>query len=485
MVGTRSKNRRKPDKELKEESEDEHVHSYPPFNNKNNQEMSREELAVQRAREAFRSGKTRPLEFRKQQLKNLLRFFTERKAEIADSVKRDLGKSERGTELFEILGCEGEVHLALEQLSEWAAPRPVEKTLLTLSDQAYVRPEPLGVVLIIGAWNYPWAVTLQPLVGAIAAGNAAIIKPSEVSSNTAKTMEELLPQYLDKDLFPVVSGGVSETQELLRQRFDHIFYTGSSSVGRLVMEAAAVHLTPVTLELGGKSPCYVDRNCDLAVACRRITWGKFVNCGQTCIAPDYVLCEPSVQSRVVDEMRKCIKEFYTEQPLHFEDYGRIINHRHFDRIVGLMEGGCVALGGDCDKKNNYIAPTVLQDVSADSKVMQEEIFGPAIQFINDREKPLVIYVFSNDKKWDGLLQRKHTFDRLSHLRSCLIKSLRMESVNSMRYPPHTQRKMSWARLLMLKISLKTIRRVTLAGMLVGLATFVIQRFLLKPNQSRV
>ncbi|XP_072312196.1 aldehyde dehydrogenase family 3 member A2-like [Eucyclogobius newberryi] len=489
--------------------------------------MSREELAFQRARKAFRSGRTRPLEFRRQQLKNLLRFMTERKKEIADAVKKDLGKSERGTELFETLGCEGELHLALEHLSEWAAPRPVERTLLTLSDQAYVRPEPLGLVLIIGAWNYPWAVTLQPLVGAIAAGNAAVIKPSEVSSHSAKAMAELLPQYLDQDLFPVVPGGVGETQELLRQRWDHIFYTGSSSVGRLVMEAAAAHLTPVTLELGGKSPCYVHPDCDLSVACRRITWGKFVNCGQTCIAPDYVLCEPSVQSRVVDEMRKCIKEFYTENPQSFEDYGRIINQRHFQRIVGLMEGGTVALGGDCDEKDRYIGPTVLKDVSGDSTIMKEEIFGPvlpivpvsgldeAVQFITEREKPLVIYVFTQDKKviqkmisetssgallandclvhftvsalpfggvghsGMGCYKGKHTFERLSHMRSCLIKSLHLEPVNGVRYPPHTLRKVGWARLLLLQVSLRRVRRLTMLGLMAGLAAFVLRRFLLR------
>ncbi|XP_010767999.1 fatty aldehyde dehydrogenase-like, partial [Notothenia coriiceps] len=269
--------------------------------------MSREQLAVQRARKSFQTGKSKPLEYRIHQLKSLLRFITERRRDIADAVKKDLGKSANGTELFETLGLEGEIKLAIGKLAEWAAPRPVEKNLLTISDEVYVQPEPLGVVLIIGAWNYPWAITLQPLVAAIAAGNAAIIKPSEVSSNSSKVMEELLPQYLDKDLFPVVTGGVSETQELLKQRFDHVFYTGSSTVGRIVMEAAARHLTPVTLELGGKSPCYIDKNCDISMACRRITWGKFVNCGQTCIAPDFVLCEPSIQSRVVEEIKKCIK----------------------------------------------------------------------------------------------------------------------------------------------------------------------------------
>ncbi|XP_062241530.1 aldehyde dehydrogenase family 3 member A2-like [Platichthys flesus] len=488
--------------------------------------MSREQLVVQRARKSFQTGNTRRLEYRIHQLKGLLRFITERQKDIADSVKRDLGKSEHATDLFETVGLEGEIKLAIEKLAEWAAPRPVEKNLLTLLDEVYIQPEPLGVVLIIGAWNYPWAITLQPLVGAIAAGNAAVIKPSEVSSHSAKVMEELLPQYLDKDLYPVVTGGVSETQELLKQRFDHIFYTGNSTVGKLVMGAAARHLTPVTLELGGKNPCYIDKNCDLTIACRRITWGKFVNCGQTCIAPDYILCEPSIQDRVVEEIKKSIKEFYTDNPKTFEDYGRIINQRHFKRVMALMEGSTVAVGGESDESQCYIAPTVLKDVKETSKVMKEEIFGPllpiitvsnvdeAIQFINEREKPLVVYVFTHDNKLikrvrdetssGGLLANdclihftvsalpfggvgnsgmgcyhgKHSFEQLSHLRSCLITQLKLEGVNSMRYPPHTAKKLSWARFFLLKqVNVCRLRRMALLAIFTGLAAFLVQRFL--------
>ncbi|XP_068601209.1 aldehyde dehydrogenase family 3 member A2-like [Brachionichthys hirsutus] len=488
--------------------------------------MSREQLAVQRARRAFQTGRTKRLEFRIDQLKSLLRFISERRSNIADAVKRDMAKSENGTELFEMLGVEGEINMAVENLAQWAAPRPVEKNLLTVTDEVYIQPEPLGVVLIIGAWNYPWAVTLQPLVGAIAAGNAAVIKPSEVSAHSAKLMEELLPQYLDKDLYPVVTGGVPETQELLQQRFDHIFYTGSSTVGKLVMGAAARHLTPVTLEMGGKSPCYIDKKSDIPVACRRITWGKFVNCGQTCIAPDYILCEPSIQDRVVEEIRRSIKEFYTDDPKAFEDYGRIVNQQHFERVMALMEGSTVAVGGESDASQCYIAPTVLTDVTRESKVMKEEIFGPllpivpvsgveeAVRFINEGEKPLVVYVFSNDNKLIkrmiadtssgallandclvhftvtalpfggvgnsgmGCYHGRHTFDRLSHLRSCLIKQLKMEGVNRMRYPPHTAKKLSWARFLLLRrTNVSSVRRAVTVAMLVALAAFTVQRFL--------
>ncbi|XP_054598878.2 aldehyde dehydrogenase family 3 member A2 isoform X2 [Nothobranchius furzeri] len=486
--------------------------------------MSREQQVVDRTRRAFRTGRSRPLEFRIQQLKRLWSFIKERQEEICEALRRDLGKSELGSELYELLVLEAELKLAISRLAEWAAPRPVEKNLLTLTAEVYVKPEPLGVVLIIGTWNYPWPLTLLPLVGAIAAGNAAIIKPSEVSSNSSKVMEEHLCHYIDQDLYPVVAGGVQETQELLKQRFDHIFYTSSTAVGKLVMAAAAQHLTPVTLELGGKSPCYIDRNCDIATACRRITWGKFINCGQTCIAPDYILCESSIQTRVLEEIKKCIQEFFQGDPKNSSDYGRIINQRQFDRLVGLMEGSVVALGGDVDESQFYIGPTVLKNVTGDSRVMTEEIFGPllpivtvsgleeAIQFINDREKPLVLYVFSNDQK---LIQRvmsetssgallandcmvhfidnalpfggvghsglgryrgRHSFDQLSNLRSCMVKRLHLEGVNSMRYPPHTARRLGWARFFLLT-HINTLGLYFLLAMLAGLAALMVQTYL--------
>ncbi|KAM3601608.1 uncharacterized protein V6R79_015607 [Siganus canaliculatus] len=489
--------------------------------------MSREQQAVARARKAFETGRSKPLEYRYLQLKNLQRLFSERQKVIAEAIKKDLNKSEVGTELYETLGLEGEISLALKKLKEWASPRHVQKNLLTLSDTVYIKPEPLGVVLIIGAWNYPWAVTIQPLIGAIAAGNAAVIKPSEVCVHTAKVMEDLLPLYIDKELYPVVTGGVPETQELLRQRFDHIFYTGNSMVGKLVMEAAAKNLTPVVLELGGKSPCYIDRNCDISIACRRIAWGKYTNCGQTCIAPDYILCDPSIQDQVIAEVKKAIKDFYTDNPKTCPDYGRIINQRHFKRIMAMLEDSTVAVGGENDESDCYIAPTVLKNVKPEAKVMQEEIFGPllpvlsvssldeAIKFINKREKPLALYVFSQDDKvikrmteetssggmvandclvhfsvsslpfggvgnsGMGCYHGKFTFDQLSHLRGCLIKQLKMEGVNSMRYPPHTPKKLGWARFFILNnADLGWMGRVALFAILAVVFAVAVQRFLL-------
>ncbi|KAJ8342241.1 hypothetical protein SKAU_G00321690 [Synaphobranchus kaupii] len=438
---------------------------------------------VGRARAAFLSGRSRCLKFRVQQLKSLRRLFSEREAEIAAALKQDINKSQYDLQLYELIGIDGEIRLAIKRLAEWAAPRPVEKSLLTVTDRVYIQPEPLGVVLVIGAWNYPWAITILPLIGAIAAGNAAVVKPSDLSENSSNLLKELLPKYLDKELYPVVTGGVAETQELLKQRFDHIFYTGSPAVGKLVMEAAACHLTPVTLELGGKSPCYIDKDCDITIACRRITWGKFANCGQTCIAPDYVLCEPSIQDRVVEEIHRTLQEFYGDDPMTSPDYGRIINARHFKRVMALLEENEVAVGGQNNESQCYIAPTVLRDVKPDSKVMQEEIFGPllpivtvsgleeAISFINAREKPLALYVFSSRKRvikriiaetssggvtandvlmhytvpslpfggvgksGMGSYHGKHTFEQLSHMRSCLVKPLALESLNQVRYPP--------------------------------------------------
>nr|XP_033777339.1 aldehyde dehydrogenase family 3 member A2 isoform X2 [Geotrypetes seraphini] len=448
---------------------------------------------VERARAAFATGRTRPLEFRIRQLKALQKMLTEHGKEIAAAVQADLNKNEYVAYSYEILGVLGEISLMLEKLPEWTAPQPVKKTLITLPDDVYIHYEPLGVVLIIGAWNYPVALILQPLIGAIAAGNAAVLKPSEVSENTAKILEKFIPQYLDEELFPVVNGGIPETTALLEQRFDHILYTGNSSVGKIILAAAAKHLTPVTLELGGKSPCYIDKDCDIDTACRRITWGKFLNCGQTCIAPDYILCERSIQDQVLQKIKETLKEFYGDDVKKSSDYERIVNKNHYQRVLGLLEGQKIAHGGETDEATRFIAPTVLIDVNPESKIMQEEIFGPllpivtiadvdeAIGFINRREKPLALYVFSNNKKLikrmiaetssggitanDVLLQfvvaelpfggvghsgmgsyhGKHSFTTFSHKRSCLIKSLTMEGLNKIRYPPLNWKKVEWGK----------------------------------------
>uniref|UniRef100_A0A673I7N4 Aldehyde dehydrogenase n=1 Tax=Sinocyclocheilus rhinocerous TaxID=307959 RepID=A0A673I7N4_9TELE len=432
-----------------------------------------EKQVVDGLREVFQS-RSRPLQYRKQQHRALHRLITERQADIEQALKQDLNRNTYNTSLFEMISIENDIKLAESDMADWAAPRPVKKNLNTALDDVYIKPEPLGVVF-----------QLHTVFHFCCLGNAAVLKPSELSEHSARLMKELLPLYLDKEMYQVVTEGVLETQELLKQRFDHIFYTGSSTVGKLVMEAAARHLTPVTLELGGKSPCYVDKNCDIAVACRRITWGKFANCGQTCIAPDYILCEPSIQDRIVEEIQKTLLEFYQKDPKSSPDYCRIINTRHFDRALALMNECTIALGGESDRSKCYIAPTVLKDVLPHFKIMQEEIFGPllpmvtvnglseAINFINAREKPLALYVFSSDKmvikrmltetssggvtvndvlmhytvdtlpfggvgnSGMGRYHGRHTFDQLSHHRACLVKSFAMESLNDARYPPLT------------------------------------------------
>nr|XP_006641125.1 PREDICTED: fatty aldehyde dehydrogenase-like [Lepisosteus oculatus] len=449
--------------------------------------------AVDRARAAFLSGRTRPLKYRVRQLEALRRLITEREAEVTAALKHDLGKSQFNAHLFELVGLDSEIQLSLERLAEWTAPQPMEKTLLTLMDRVYVQPEPLGVVLIIGAWNYPFALTLQPLVGAIAAGNAAVIKPSELSGHSSRLLEELLPQYLDREMYPVVTGGVPETQELLRQRFDHIFYTGNQCMDQTRVEV----LDPEPGTAGWYWYCRLGRCLSLSL-CSRITWGKFANCGQTCIAPDYILCDPSIQDRVVEEIGRTVQEFYGNDPKKSPDYGRIVNKRHFKRVMSLLEGCTIALGGEHDESQCYIGPTVLKDVTPHSRVMQEEIFGPvlpilsagsvdeAIRFINEREKPLALYVFSKNKKLidrviaetssggvtanDVLLHYtvgalpfggvghsgmgryhgKHTFDQLSHHRACVVRSLAGEGLNQARYPPLSRRGLRTARFFMQK-----------------------------------
>ncbi|XP_030318549.1 aldehyde dehydrogenase family 3 member A2 [Calypte anna] len=485
--------------------------------------MERMQQVVGRARAAFNTGRCRSLEFRMQQLKALERMVQEKEQEILAAIKADLHKvvmSGPTAYIQEIVTVMVDLALTKSELPVWMAPRPMPKGLVEIRDKTYVCPEPLGVVLIIGTWNYPFLVVIQPLIGAIAAGNAAVVKPSEVSENTARLVADILPQYLDPELYPVVTGGVPETTALLTQRFDHILYTGNSRVGKIVMAAAARHLTPVTLELGGKSPCYIDKDCDLDVACRRITWGKYLNCGQTCIAPDYVLCDPSIQGKVVENIKATLLEFYGEDVKSSPDYERIINKHHFKRILGLLEGQKIAHGGETDEASCFIAPTILTDVSPESKVMEEEIFGPvlpilpvrsvdeAIEFINRREKPLALYVFSNNKKFikrvvsetssGGVVQNdvvmqfllptlpfggvgnsgmgayhgKHSFETFSHLRVYLIKDLKMEILNKFRYPPRTQKKVKLVLFVLLKLYDKGQARVILLALLGILAAVV-------------
>lgn len=363
-----------------------------------------------RLRKTFSDGRTRPLAWRRTQLNGLRKMLVEREADFLAALSADLGKPRLEAWATEIGFTINEIDLTLKNLKRWTKAQKVRTPMATKPGSAKIIREPLGTVLIIAPWNYPLQLALAPLVGALAAGNTAALKPSEISPATSAAMAKLVPQYVDTDAVAIVEGGVSETQTLLAQKWDYIFYTGNGNVGRQVMAAAAQHLTPVTLELGGKSPAVIDKSANLAVSARRLAWGKFLNSGQTCIAPDYVLVDRRVKDEFVKHLQTSITEFYGSDPSASPDYARIINDRHFARLIALLGSGSALIGGQHDAAKRFIAPTVLDGVSGDSPVMQEEIFGPilpilavdsveeSIAFINERDKPLALYVFADDKQ---------------------------------------------------------------------------------------
>lgn len=362
---------------------------------------------VARLRATYAAGRTRPVEWRTGQLGRLREMLTERGADLAAALHADLGKSRTEAYRTEIDFTVREIDHTLEHLAHWLRPEPAPVPAHLGADAtAWTQYDPLGVVLVIAPWNYPAQLLLAPMVGALASGNAVVAKPSELAPATSAALAELIPAYLDTDAVAVVEGGVPETTALLAERFDHIFYTGNGTVGRVVMRAAAEHLTPVTLELGGKSPVFVDRGTDLETVADRLARGKFLNAGQTCVAPDYVLTDPETATALEAALVRAIEGLFGADPRHSEEYGRIVNERHFDRLSALLDSGRVAVGGVGDRAAKYLAPTVLADVDPESPVMREEIFGPilpivtvpgldeAIGFINDRDKPLALYVFS-------------------------------------------------------------------------------------------
>ncbi len=366
---------------------------------------------VKRLRSTFDSGRTRPVEWRKEQLRALRRMLADGESAFTTALGRDLGKSAIEGFVTEIALVRAEIDYTLQHLDGWLRPEKVHVPAKQLPGRARIHHDPLGVVLIIGPWNYPIQLVLAPLVGALAAGNAAVLKPSEVSEHSSRALAQLVPQFLDPEAVAVVEGGVPETTALLDERWDHIFYTGNGTVGRVVMAAAAKHLTPVTLELGGKSPAIVDRSANLDVAARRIAWGKYINAGQTCVAPDYVLVDRRVEGPLAARLRDTVQRFYGDDPRTSADYGRIINDRHFARLTQLLDdegAGQVVYGGERDEADRYLAPTALRGTDPAAPIMQEEIFGPvlpliavddmdaAIDFVNSREKPLALYVFAEN-----------------------------------------------------------------------------------------
>ncbi len=360
-------------------------------------------------RATFDSGVTHDLAWRDQQLAALHDLLKDHESRIAQALAKDLGKPEQEVVLGELSLLYSEIKYARKNLRKWSQPRRVRTPMVGQPGKSWVQPEPKGVALIIGAWNYPIQLILGPLIPAIAAGNCAVLKPSEVAVETAKLVAQLVPAYLDSRAFCVVEGGVEETTALLAEPFDHIFYTGGSAVGRIVMTAAAKHLTPVTLELGGKSPCVVLDSADIKSAARRIIWGKCLNAGQTCIAPDYVLVTPKQKAVLIEAIRSELDRMYGPDRLASQDYCKIINERHFDRLVSYLDQGQVVVGGKADRATLKIEPTVLTDVPPDSALLKEEIFGPllpiievrdlahAIEYIKAGDKPLAAYLFSTQQ----------------------------------------------------------------------------------------
>ena len=362
-------------------------------------------------RGTFEGGLTRPLDWRREQLLAFKRMLEDGEEELLAAMRADLGKPAVEARLTDLSFVAAEIDVMLRHLEAWSRPERVGMPLAQQPGHATIVREPLGVALVIAPWNYPVQLLLVPMAAAIAAGNCVVGKPSEISPATSAAIARLVRRHLDARGVAIVEGGPEETQSLLEQRFDTIFYTGNGRVGRIVMEAAAKHLTPVTLELGGKSPVLVDADADLEVAARRIAWGKFLNAGQTCVAPDYVLVHERVESRLVDALRRTLGTFYGPDPRTSNDYARIVNDRHFERLAGLLAAtsGAVVIGGEQDKAERYLAPTVVTGVPPDDPLMDDELFGPvlpvlrvadmdeAVKYVASRPKPLALYVFSSSK----------------------------------------------------------------------------------------
>ncbi len=446
---------------------------------------------IKAQRQFFNSGRTRSLDFRVKQLRTLRSAIIDNEAAILEACRSDMNKppmeaytSERGMVLNEI------DHVA-RNLQYWAKPRRAKTPLLNTRlfgiaqhflASSYIYSEPYGVVLIMGPWNYPFQLTLNPLVGAIAAGNCSILKPSEVAPHSSAVIARIISENFDPAFISVIEGGPETAQALLTEKFDYIFFTGGTRIGKIVMEAAAKHLTPVTLELGGKNPCIVDTDVHVEHAARRIVWGKFFNAGQTCMTTDYILANRAIKKNLLESIKKTIKEFYGDDPAKSPDYARIINENHFERLSRLLKEGEIVIGGDTNSEDHYIAPTVIDNVSPEYAIMKEEIFGPilpvieyellndAIAFVNERPKPLALFFFSKDKEKQervlketsagggcinetfvheinfalpfggvgasgiGKYHGKFSYDTFSNLKSIIKKSFLIDL--TLRYPPY-------------------------------------------------
>lgn len=365
---------------------------------------------LEKQRKYYKTGVTIPVKFRIQQLKKLYETVKKYQTEINNALTSDLGKSH-----FEGFMCESglvlsEISYMIKHTKKFAKRKTVATPITNFASHSFKIPVPYGNTLIMSPWNYPFLLTIDPLADAIAAGNTVVVKPSAYSPETSKIIEKIITECFETEYVAVVTGGRAENTALLEQKFDFVFFTGSQAVGKEVLRHAAEHLTPAVLELGGKSPCIVDASANIKLAAKRIVWGKYLNCGQTCVAPDYILCESSVKAEFINEVAGQIKKQYGEKPLENKNYGKIINQRHFERLCGLIDKSKVIIGGEANSTTNQIAPTVMDNVTENDAVMGEEIFGPIMPILTfddfdklvdelkDKDKPLALYLFSGNKK---------------------------------------------------------------------------------------
>lgn len=388
---------------------------------------------IENQRRFFYEGETFPVKNRIQKLKTLKECILKHETEITEALKEDLGKSAYESYMCEIGLVLSELTHMIKNVEEYADKQVVHTPISQFAAKSYKKPVPYGVVLVMSPWNYPFLLSLDPLIDAVAAGNTVVLKPSAYSPASTRIVKQIVEECFDPSWVAVVTGGREENETLLDQKFDYIFFTGSQHVGKEVMAKAAGHLTPVTLELGGKSPCIVDRKCNLKLAARRIVFGKFLNCGQTCVAPDYILCDKKIKDKLVRQIFRQIRRQYSDKPLTNENYGKIINEKHFRRLTGLIDKEKVVFGGNVNSDTLQIEPTVMDQVSYEDAVMQEEIFGPilpiltyetpdeAIEIVNSKAHPLALYVFTSKRKTADRIMERCSFgggcinDTLIHL----------------------------------------------------------------------
>ncbi|WP_434291663.1 aldehyde dehydrogenase [Clostridium botulinum] len=388
---------------------------------------------LEKQKSFFDKGYTKDINFRIEALKKLKHNIKINENNIFKALKIDLNKSEFETFITEIGIVYDEINGAIKNIKKWSKPKKVKIPITNFLASSYIYNEPYGVALIMSPWNYPFQLIMAPLVGAISAGNCVLLKPSELAIETEKIIVKIIKDTFSDEYIGVITGGIEESTALLKEKFDYIFYTGGINVGKIVMRAAAEHLTPITLELGGKSPCIVDNDANIDLAARRIAWGKFLNAGQTCVAPDYLVVHRNIKEKLISSIENYIVEFFGENTFESEDYPRIINERHFKRLEGYLKEGKIVSGGNTDINNLYIEPTIIEGINFENRIMEEEIFGPifpviefenidkVIDIVKNNPKPLALYYFSENKEKQEFIIKNISFgggcinDTIMHL----------------------------------------------------------------------